>query len=166
MKNLLKLVFSILLTLISFYLKSQSINWNKMPMQEDLKMRVWEADTSAEAVILNNQGVLHMEELSKGIGFSFTEHKRIKILKKSAFDRANITIPYYHKDDWETVTTIRAQIWLADGRKVAVDMKTVATEKLNERWSVKKFTFPNVEEGAILEYEYELQSYNVVELRE
>ncbi len=138
--------------------------WGKMPSLADLKMNTWMADTTAEAVVLNNDGIVVAGYGAKW--FDFRESKRIKILKKSAFNRSNITIPYYTKDGYERLISIRARTWLPDGSHINVDEKSIVNEKLNDRWSVLKFTFPNVIEGAILEYEYYIESQNFTELRE
>lgn len=155
------------LSLPFYALQAQSkelIVWDKVPPIEDLTMKTWAQDTTADAVVLNSEG-----SIVAGYGakwFDFRESKRLKILKKSAFDKANISILYYAKDETERLLSIRACTWLPDGSRFNVETKNVVNEKINDRWSVLKFTFPNVTEGAILEYEYYLESQNFTELRE
>ena len=133
---------------------------------EDLKLKEWEMDTSMPAVVLGNVGSLSMEEVRQYYGFRFTEMKRIKIFKKLGFDQANIRIPYYAKDETQLITNIRAQTITPDGYKHPVEAKSIVHEKLNDKWSVAKFTFPNITEGCIIEYEYDLLSTQLLELRE
>ncbi len=141
------------------------LTWNIFSA-EDLKMTSWVSDTSASAAILGNVGDLNMEEVKQYYGFRFTEMKRIKIFKKSGFDYANIRIPYYAKDETQQITNIRAQTITPDGYKHPVEAKNIVHEKINDKWSVAKFTFPKVTEGCILEYEYDLLSTQILELRE
>ena len=85
-------------------------------------------------------------------------HAKKKILDKQGFSEAEITIPYYHNEErTEKVINIRA-LTHNDGVKFGVNQETIYDADINERWSEKRFTFPNVQEGSILEYTYEIQS--------
>jgi hypothetical protein len=162
-------LFPILLFCCCLSIAAQSIvpelKWSVFTV-EDLKMKEWAEDTSVSAVILGNVGDLSMEEVRQFYGFRFTELKRIKIFKKTGFDYANVSIPYYSKGDIQQVERIRAQTITPDGYKHQVEPKSVVYEKLNDKWSVAKFTFPKVTEGCILEYEYDLTATQLFELRE
>jgi hypothetical protein len=141
------------------------MEWDKFSV-EDLKSTVWENDTSAIAAVLGNIGQLNMEEVRNRYGFHFMQLKRIKIFKKEGFDYANVTIPYYAKDDIEFVDKVKAHTITPDGYRHAVDTKSIVREKLNDKMSVMKFTFPKVTEGCILEYEMDMYSTHILELRE
>ncbi|MEX0361904.1 MAG: hypothetical protein AB3N10_13065, partial [Allomuricauda sp.] len=83
---------------------------------------------------------------------------KIKILDRHGFDQADIAIPYYHTDQVsEKVQNIRAVTHNGIAKYWVQKAKIYATD-LTENWSEKRFTFPNVKEGSILEYEYELVS--------
>ena len=88
------------------------------------------------------------------------------IFKKEGFDYANVTIPYYAKDDIEFVNDIKAHTITPDGYRHTVDKKSIVREKINDKISVVKFTFPKVTEGCILEYEMDMYSTHILELRE
>ncbi len=141
------------------------MEWNVIP-KDDIKMMQWEADTAASAVVLGHVGSLYMTELGDYLGFELLVHKRIKILKKGGFSEANVQIPFYTKDGYERIVFNRGQVIKNTGIKTPIDPKSVIFEKVNNRWSILKFTFPEVEEGCIIEYEYKLESKNLVELHE
>jgi Domain of Unknown Function with PDB structure (DUF3857)/Transglutaminase-like superfamily/Domain of Unknown Function with PDB structure (DUF3858) len=142
------------------------MEWDKN-FGEDLRMASWQSDTTAAAAVLGHFGHLSMTEISGGrLGFELIVHKRIKIFKKSGLSEGNIEIPFYRKNDFEYLKFKRAQTITKSGKKIPVEAKSVFTEKFNENWSVVKFAFPNIEEGCIIEYEYELTSRNLLELHE
>jgi Domain of Unknown Function with PDB structure (DUF3857)/Transglutaminase-like superfamily len=140
------------------------MEWNKVS-KDDLQMKVWANDSTADAAVLGDYGHLMMTDVPGNYhGFILTKHYRIKIFNKQAFDRANIVLLYYANNDYEYFLKIKAQTVLPNGTRIPVETKDFRTEKLNKYYSVKKFTFPNVVEGAVLEYEYELSSRNVFSL--
>jgi Transglutaminase-like superfamily/Domain of Unknown Function with PDB structure (DUF3857) len=172
MKALKSYFCVILLLLLSFFttkLHAQELpkmEWDKIS-SDDLKMKYWATDSTAEAAVLGDFGQILMGELITNYnGFFFTRHVRIKIFNKSAFERANIRVVYRSKDDYEYVVKIKAQTILPNGKRIPVESKSIFKEKLNEFMSVQKFTFPGVTEGAVLEYELELGSQRLFELRE
>jgi Domain of Unknown Function with PDB structure (DUF3857)/Transglutaminase-like superfamily len=142
------------------------MEWDKI-YQEDLRMKRWATDSTADAAVLGDFGHIMMTDIARDYtGFVLTRHYRIKIFNKKAFDRANIRILYYAKDDYEYILKIKAQTVLPNGTRIPVESKSFFTEKLNKYFSVEKFTFPNVAEGCVLEFQYELASRNIFSLKE
>ena len=132
----------------------------------DLQLKEWRADSSVPAVVLGDVGNLSMQLVRDYYGFHFKQLRRVKILKKEGFSYGSIQIPYYSKDETQNIARIRAQTIAPNGDKYPVDTNSIVYERLNEGWSVAKFTFPEMTEGCILEYEYELHSTRSVELHE
>ncbi len=159
--------FLFFITLISLAAQEAipQMKWGEYAV-EDLKLKEWQIDTSADAVVLGDIGTISMEEVNNFYGFRFTQLRRIKILKKAGFDYANVSIPYYSKNATQQVANIRARTISSDGYKFAVEEKSIVYEKLSDKMSVAKFTFPKVTEGCILEYEYDLLSTQALELHE
>lgn len=126
--------------------------------QEERDFTVFERDTTANAVYLYELGNNYFE-VRKNYIWLITEYRaKIKILKEQGFDQANIAIPYYHNDERsEKVQKIRA-ITHNGTVKTSVRADAIYTVDKNERWSEKRFTFPNVKVGSVLEYTYEVQS--------
>lgn len=133
---------------------------------EDLQMKVFEPDTAAVALVLYNYG--HAEVVNAGGAFHlhWEQKRRVKILKKPGFKYGNISIPFNSYNKNETFYFESAQVHLPNGTTVKVGKKDVFIDKLNDYWSVARFTFPQMEEGCIIEYSYYINSENFVTLRD
>jgi len=135
--------------------------WGEIPA-EDLQMEVYEAAPDANAVVLIDKG--HYD-LTERTFLKMTYHNRTKILKTAGFDVGDIVISYFSKDKYETIKSIKAQIILPDGTKISIPEADFFDEKLSDNWSAKKFTFPQLQVGAIIEYEYVLASKSITNLK-
>ncbi len=133
----------------------------------DLEMRTYPKDTSAAAVILSDYGYTRFD-LVNGLNVVTERHIRIKILKKSGYDWANITIPYYsYGSTRDKVMGIKGYTYNLEGSEITKDKlesKTVFEEKRNEYWYLKKFTMPNVKVGSVIDVTYTLSSERVYSL--
>lgn len=130
------------------------IKWGKAS-QEDLDMKVYPLDTSAAAVVLVDYGHLRFDFAGSETRYIFHRHRRIKVLRRSAFSEGDITIPYYG-DDY--ITSLKGQIINPDGSKQVIKKSEIFDEKVTDTKKAIKFTFPNLQEGSIIEYEYDLYS--------
>ncbi|MFD1142425.1 DUF3857 domain-containing protein [Larkinella insperata] len=157
---------------ISFYAVCQTDKFGQIN-PEDLKMKVYPADSSAEAVVLSDVGKSSITQNdTRGYYVYYERHVRIKILKKSAFDRATITVPFHNirVDLREEVSDIEGVTYnpLPDGSFTTnrLTKDAIFEERRTENAYVKRFTLPNVREGSIIEFKYTLTSDFVFELRE
>lgn len=124
----------------------------------DRNLQVYEKDTTASAVYLYEKGDNYFE-LRDGFIWLITKyHARIKILDKSGTSFSNIEIPYYHSEkNTEEVSKIRAITH--NGSTInSVAKEEIFEVNINTNWSEKRFTFPNVKKGSVLEYMYEVKS--------
>ncbi len=130
---------------------------------EDFK-KVYSIDSSAGAVIIADVGNTRIIGNTKGwFSWEFVHFKRIHILNKSAFDVSNVTIPLYSNgDDEEELVKLKAYTYnLENGKVVETKLdskKGVFKDKLDRNRVLRKFTFPDVKEGSIIEYEYTVKS--------
>lgn len=130
---------------------------------EDFEPKVYAVDSNASAVVLADIGDSYFE-INSHTGFSlvFTHLKRIRILNKNGFDEATIKIPIYsNSSSEENLDKLEAVTYnLEDGKVVAtkLDKSSIFKDKYNEHLLLKKFTFPNIKEGSIIEYKYQLSS--------
>lgn len=130
---------------------------------EDFK-KVYSIDSSAGAVIIADVGDTRIVGNTKGwFSWEFVHFKRIHILNKSAFDVSNVTIPLYSNgDDEEELVKLKAYTYnLENGKVVETKLdskKGVFKDKLDRNRVLRKFTFPDVKEGSIIEYEYIVKS--------
>lgn len=136
--------------------KDLEIEFGKVPYN-DLAMTIYPLDSTAEAVVLAEKGRLSIEEGRDGLELFFTNFRRVKLLKKSAFNsEGNIKISYYSKDRYEDLRSVKAAVIQPDGTRYELAKKEFFEEKLSAEQTVKKFAFPNLTEGCIIEYQYEM----------
>ncbi len=141
----------------SLFAQKAPIKWGKVS-QADLKMKTYELDQEAEAVVLADYARLYFDFTESGIEYTLDHHVRIKILKKSAYERGDVEIPYYSYKKSEKLSGLKAQVILPNGEKISVNKKDIFDEKVDEYWSSKKIAFPSLEEGCIIEYKYSKRS--------
>ncbi|MCC9136711.1 DUF3857 domain-containing protein [Pontibacter silvestris] len=150
------------------HVRAQSAKFGKVS-EAELTMKSYEKDTSATAVILSDYGSSYFT-YSSGFQIVFERHTRIKILKKSGYDWANVSIPYFQRGtDREKVNSIKGFTYnIEDGKiiKDKLESKVTFDEQMNENWSAKKFTMPNVKEGSVIEFSYTILSDFVYNLRD
>lgn len=118
----------------------------------------YEKDTTAHAVYLYEKGENFVEIRGNYVWLIKRYRAKIKVLDKQGVEVADIGIPYYHNDrSKETVEEIRA-ITHNGTVKHSLRKENIFDTDVTERWSEKRFTFPAVQEGSILEYTYEIKS--------
>jgi len=122
---------------------------------EEISLKQCSFDPEAEAIILLDKAVVNYDDEYRMI----TERRvRIKILNEKGLDRANIIIPFYHKDDFEYISKVVAYTFNYDesGRQstFTVEKNSIYTEKRSNYYSLKKFALPAVKAGSIIEYHY------------
>lgn len=128
-----------------------------------LERKIYAIDSNASAVVLSDIGRASIEGNSKGwFSLHFRRHKVVHILNKNGYHEADVEIPLY--DDGkaeEKLKSIKAITYnLENGRVVQakLDKHSIFKEAVNKNLVIRKFTMPNVKEGSIIEYEYELSS--------
>ncbi|QHL88275.1 DUF3857 domain-containing protein [Nibribacter ruber] len=131
--------------------------------EEEVKMKVYDKDTAAAAVILADYGRSFFTVVNNDMKLNFERTMRIKVLKKAGYEWANVTVPFYQQSSSskEAVTNIKATTYnLENGQVVKVKMENNAIfeEKESEHWYNKKFTLPAVKEGSVLEVSYMVSS--------
>ncbi len=150
----------ILLIILSNSIFSQNSNiytFGKITQQEN-GLKVYEKDSTANAIFLFENGETTFINTPNRILISTKYYAKVKIFNKEGVDHATIEIPIYHnKDRAEKVKNIKA-ITHNSYKTTSLQKENIFTEKINEHWSVVKFTMPNIKEQSIIEYEYILES--------
>ncbi|MEC7772538.1 MAG: DUF3857 domain-containing protein [Bacteroidota bacterium] len=124
----------------------------------ELELESYEKDTTAHAVYLYEKGENYFEVRNGYVMLITKYYAKKKIFNKKGFSEAEIKIPYYHSENTtEKVSNIKA-ITHNGKVKFSLVQNNIYDVDINERWSEKRFTFPNVQEGSVLEYTYEIQS--------
>ncbi len=132
------------------------------PDAKDFRPEAFAADSAAGAVVLCDYGRSRLTGYRDGFRIVFERVTRVKILKKSGYDAATVEIPLYHRDgNQEQITNLRGFTYcLVNGQvqKTGLDADGVFLEKRSPHVNVRRFTLPNVREGAVVEYAYTLTS--------
>ncbi|MEL6559865.1 MAG: DUF3857 domain-containing protein [Bacteroidota bacterium] len=160
-----KPLMTIIILMISI---SPVLSQDFTPVFNAISEEEWETGTydkfpDSEAVVLFDIGKTRFVKSGLGYDIRFTRHKRIKILKSSGVDHAEVSIPFYFQDinKTEYIENLKAYTYnLIDGnvRGNRVSITAVFEEQINKNWKVKKFAFPDVQEGSIVEFKYDLVS--------
>jgi hypothetical protein len=115
-------------------------------------------------VVLCDFGRSHFEVGASGEGFQtvFERVTRIKILQKAGYDWATVEVPLYHKNNGEEkLTNLKGFTYnLVNGEIVKEKLEASASfrEESGPNTTTRKFTLPNVREGAVIEYSYTVVS--------
>lgn len=91
-------------------------------------------------------------------------HVRIKVFDSEARGVSIVAIPYYFERDIEEVRNIRAATYTEGGQKIPLPDEDIRRININSRYNVIEFTMPAVEDGAILEYSYQIRRRYIEEL--
>ena len=112
-------------------------------------------DKDASAVVLLDEA---MSNYNDRYNLITTRHIRIKILKENGFNYANVSIPFYRKDDFELIHDIKGMVINrnADGvtTKKELERKAVYKTNTSELYGEVTFAFPDVRVGSVIEYVY------------
>ncbi|MBI5856661.1 MAG: DUF3857 domain-containing protein [Sphingobacteriales bacterium] len=131
---------------------------------KDFETKIYSIDSNANAVVLADIGSSNIEGNNKGwFSLVYKHFKRVHILNKNGYDIANVSISLYSDgEDEEELDKLRAITYnLENGKLVEtkLDVKSgVFKDKISSSRINKKFTFPNVKEGSIIEFEYTITS--------
>ncbi|MCB0664272.1 MAG: DUF3858 domain-containing protein [Saprospiraceae bacterium] len=142
--------------------QSDPIKWGKID-DDELAMTVYEPDTSASALVLCNFGDVQFNLTKGDIRYDFSQHKRIKILKRAGFDQGDVAIPVHSS---EKIRGLQVQVFTPDGEKYSLKNSEIFEEKVSDNWSLMKFSASNLTEGAIMEYRYSKESEFFTQLPE
>lgn len=156
------LIFSAVFFFISFVSYSQDFDFGK-PSPEEFALKNYAKDTSANAVVLREFGNAHVSNSDGNIVFEY--HVRIKIFNSKAFKYGDISVPLRKSDanTFEAIRLVRGVTFYRDDegllRKTELDSKQIFREtKVSRFHDLTKFAMPNLREGCIVEYSYEISS--------
>ncbi|HEY0740900.1 MAG TPA: DUF3857 domain-containing protein, partial [Chryseosolibacter sp.] len=127
----------------------------------ELEMKVYEKDSSASAVVLNEFGQAYFDS-GNDHNLLFNYHVKIKILKKEALDYANLEIALSKSGMYfEKLKSIEASSFTLDNgsiRESKVEARNIFAEEVNKYLDIKKVAIPNVREGSVIEFKYTIES--------
>lgn len=128
--------------------------------EEEVKMQYYSKDSSAEAVVLYEQGEIWFDyDNLSGVKIMFSYFGRIKILKKSGLDRGIIKIPLFQGsfDERELLRNLDGCTYNMENGKMITSKLTkesIFHEHIVDKRYQDKLSFPNLKEGSVFEYRY------------
>src|SRR6266536_3082076 len=129
---------------------------------EDFAPTVYSIDSSANAVYLYDVGSSNYEGNTKGMfNVVYRKHARIRLMNKNGFDEATVEIHIYNDGQLgDRLEDLDAATYNIENGKVVVtkvDKNSLFKDK-GDKEIIQKFTFPNIKEGSIIEYDYKVSS--------
>ena len=143
---------------------AQKLKFGDVPIS-DLKMEVYEKDSSANAVVLFDVAEARIDE---NIEVRLKRHVRIKILTDEGLGHGDVELDFRHKSPKQKISKLKVHSYYLDNDGKVIKNKLGKKEKFitktNDNWSELKFAIPNLKKGAIFEYEYEWHSESIHDL--
>lgn len=150
----MKIIFTLFFLLLTIFSNAQNKEFKLGKIsQQEIAFNQAPFEKDADAVILSEEGKMDLIQSN----YYLTVKRRIKILTEKGVDQANIQLNYYSKNKQESITGIKGNtINISNGieQVIPIDEKEIFDISLNELYSAKRFTFPNVKVGSIIEYTY------------
>ncbi|MGC6432232.1 MAG: DUF3857 domain-containing protein [Jejuia sp.] len=168
----MKIISLVSLLLIGFAMSAQNYSFGKVS-KEELQEKYYPTDSSAIAAYLYKDRNSYFE-YSEEVGFILVTkiHERIKIYDKEGFDFATKSLALYkYGGNRETINGLKAYTYnLVDGKIEDSKLKKegIFKSELSKYYDETKFTLPNIKEGSVIEYKYEITSpfYSNVDIYE
>lgn len=137
---------------------------------EELRQSQHSLHPDAPAAVLFSRGYSYMRyNIKDGFYLIHEVSMRIKIYRKEGLSYANYDVPFYvgYKElDKDQISITDAVTYnLVDGKieKTKGGSEAKLYERLNENWKKATIVLPNVREGSVIEFRYELRSQNLTE---
>lgn len=163
------LLVSLLLSVSLIAQEAPKIRFEKVS-NEELTMKTFPGDTTAEAAILYDEGSSYVKyDVQYGFMLTYERFVRIKILKQSGVEWGNFEIPLYSHDKIrEIVGQVKGTtINLEDGKIVKSELKkdAIFKERQNKYWETTRLAMPAVKPGSIIDLQYTIVSDLIWNLR-
>lgn len=138
--------------------EAPKVKFEKVP-EEELSMKSYAQDTTAEAVILYDNGSSYVKyEVDRGFRLTYERFVRIKILKQSGVDWGNFRLSLYSSNNnHEDLNGVKGTtINLENGKAVKSELKKSAIfkEQENKNWESVKLSMPSVKVGSVIDLQY------------
>jgi len=167
------LILTLITTIFCYqsYAQKKEFKFGKIA-PEEFELKASGKDSAAAALKIFDVGSCYFEYRPNGGGFIYVyeRHIRYKVLNKSGYDLANYKISLYRNSNnaKEDLNNMEAATYnMVDGKmvtsKIGKDAKF--SEEFDKKFTIKKFTLPNVKEGSILEFKYKIKSDFIFNLR-
>ncbi|HJZ41386.1 MAG TPA: DUF3857 domain-containing protein [Bacteroidales bacterium] len=137
------------------------IRWGKVSPAE-FKLLPPGKDSESSALVLCDFGDIEITNRT-----FYKRHTRILILNEEGLEYATVEIPYETNNRHDDFYELKARTLVMENGEIViynVPSGQIENIRINEKWSKKKFTFPHVKPGAIIEYRYVIASLDFEKL--
>lgn len=137
-----------------------------------MQMKVYAPDTTAEAVILFDDGSSEVKYDTQKEAFILTYERfvRINILKQTGTEWGNFSIPLYSSgESTEKISSVKGITFNYENGKVVktvLKKESVSQERENKYWEKVRLSLPSVKIGSVIDLKYSISSPLVWNLRE
>lgn len=159
----MKTNLTIVLLFVVCSIQAQNFKFGKVS-EEELSEKYHPIDSSADAAFLYRYEKVSFD-YNQGEGFQQVReiHERVKIYNKEGFKWATKRIELYNEStaNDENLNKLKGYTYnLVDGKIEEEKLKKsgMFEEETNKYWKVESFTMPNIKEGSVIEYSYEVRS--------
>lgn len=152
----------LLLSTVAFSQEKLNIKFGKIT-PADFEVNSPLIDSNTNAIVLADIGNTEFDgNFRDWFTLLFTRHKRVKILNNKGFDAASFSIYLFAQNNKvEKLTEIKAQTYNLENNNIVttkLSSKDIFEEKGRGNFIIKKFTFPGVKAGSIIDLEYTITS--------
>lgn len=126
------------------------------PLDQEFELTEYKPDLEAAGIVLYERGNYAVKIVDGYARLIKNVHRKIKVFNAKNFKYATVEIPYYRESDFSEKVTKLTALTHNGQTQIFVSDKEVFDTDEGPNWSLKKFTFPDVQDGSILEYSYEI----------
>lgn len=160
MKTIYSVIAAILLLVPHSFAQKQEYKFGSVS-DEEVRMKIYESDTSAVAVVLYSGAKYTMDaKLSAIFTIRKTYFRRIKILKPEGIKYAVVSIPYKRLAKYsERVDELKISVYNIDGDSIVVykmDKNQFLAEKNDFKNRSITFCVPDVKVGSVIDLKYNI----------
>ena len=136
-----------------------NLKWGQVE-NEYLKMTSYKPDTLANVILLLSYANIDRGFQDGDYGVSYNYHYRIKVIDKSKYSGGEIELL---STDYNKIIQLNAQtINWTDGAVERIKVKEILTDDQNGGSTLYRFSFPEIKDGSVLEYKYQIFCPNSV----
>jgi len=137
---------------------------------EELVMKTYPNDTTAEAIILYDEGSSYFTyDSEKGFMLTHERFVRIKILKQSGVDWGNFSIALYsYNTNREEISTPKGTTFNLENEKIVkseLKKDAIFRERQNKYYETIRLSMPSVKVGSVIDLKYSIRTDLIWNLR-
>lgn len=128
------------------------------PTDYEFSLKQYDRAPDAPAVVLYEKGTYTVDVVDRYVRLIKKVHRKIKVFDATRYSDYTFEIPYYRESQVrENITELTALTHNGAMKKYISESAIFDTDE-NRNWSLRKFTFPDVQDGSIIEYTYQIET--------